>query len=1500
MKYSSQSKSVTKKHNEGTIEKIYQKKTQLEHILLRPDTYIGSIEKITQLMWVFDEEKNHMIKKEISFVPGLYKIFDEIIVNAADNKVRDSNMDCIKIKISREENMISIWNNGKSVPIVMHKVEKMYVPSLIFGQLLTSSNYDDTKKKVTGGRNGYGAKLCNAFSVKFTLETQSRSGRKKFKQTWKDNMSTEGEPKIVPIERAAGDDYTRVSFSPDLKRFGMETLEDDIIMLFKRRAYDICAVSKCKVFLNGEKIPIKNFKDFVDLHIRGMKDELGQPLNIAYDKQERWEIALTVSDTGFQHSSFVNSIATTKGGRHVDYIADQIVSKILEAVKKKQKKGSVEIKPFQVKNHLFLFLNVQIENPQFDSQTKENFTSAVRSFGSKCVISDKFVTQVIKLGIVDSILNWAALKSQDILNKKSGVKTCRLRGIPKLEDANNAGTKNSINCTLILTEGDSAKTLAVSGLSVVGRNLYGVFPLRGKVLNVREASHKQIMENAEINNIIKIMGLKYKDKYVDRDSLKSLRYGKILIMTDQDQDGSHIKGLLINFIHYNWPNLLQHKFLDEFITPIVKVSKRGNSQSFYSMPEFEIWKNETENWQTFNIKYYKGLGTSTSKEAKEYFQDLDRHLINFKYDGNEDDKSIELAFSKKKIEQRKVWLTNWMEKRRERILHDLPEEYLYKPNLHKISYTDFVNKELVLFSNMDNERSIPSLVDGFKPGQRKVMYTCFKRNLIKELKVAQLSGSVAELSAYHHGEVSLMATIINLAHDFVGSNNINLLMPNGQFGTRLAGGKDAASPRYIFTCLNAITRKIFRPEDDSILSYTYDDTFKTEPKYYVPILPMILVNGCEGIGTGWSTKIPNYNPIDIVNNLKRLLKDEEMKPMMPYYRGYRGEILEFDSSKYITCGELAVLDNNSIEISELPIKVWTQTYKENVIESLMYSNDNKNGLVTDYSEYHTDTTVRFVLKVKSELFNKHHDSAMYKYLKLQSSISTNSMVLFDSNGCIKRFSNVSEMMKEFYIVRLKYYLIRKKYMVGLLTAEAKKYSNQARFIIEYSSKKIVIDNVPRKKIIEILIDGKYDSDPIKKWNEKQKIENVDQSNEEEQDSNETHDFNYILNMSLWTLSKEKREELLKQKGDKLLELSNLEKLSAKDLWLSDLEEFLVAYRAFLDEKESELKSALNPKMKKKGTSLYTKKDNNLVPSKYADRIAPKIDQASLDLKKKVELKAKIKLEKDKQVKVDNVKSGKIIDVKLEKVDNVDETEFKSLYERIGVDPVTKKRNNNDIKATKMKKIKLDSKKEKIVDDSCSDNDLKKNKKKDITLDSSDSELESISQLSKTKKRKNDDIKPTKTKKFKLDSKKEKIFDHSCSHNDLKKNEKKNLTLNSSDSELESISQLSKTKKLYLFGNSNNKSTNKKGPLDSSDSDQDIIDVSQSPIKKKRNAKDKSTKKNIASDNSDSSIEEVKLVRAKRETKPIKYNLKSEDSESNSEESESNSDFVSDLSQSSFE
>ena len=816
-------------------------------------------------MWVYNSEIESMEMRAVNFVPGLYKIFDEILVNAADNKQRDKNMDTVKVTIDRGSGEISVFNNGRGIPIEIHEKEQIYIPEMIFGHLLTSSNYDDDQEKVTGGRNGYGAKLCNIFSTSFTLDTADSKTKKRYKQRWTSNMSTMGK---ASISQQKDDDYTKITFTPDYQKFKMHGIDDDFEALVKRRVYDLAGTSKgVKVWLNGERIKINNFKKYMEMYTKAIKRERGAEAandtsDIITDSPDlRWEVGFAVSDGTFQQVSFVNSIATTSGGTHVNYIADQVSNRLLDVVKKRKNNKVATLKTSQIRNHIFIFVNCLIVNPAFTSQTKEQLTTKFSQFGSKCILSDDFMKKIAKTDVIDNILHFAEQKADQILKKSDGSRRNRIDN-PKLTDANKAGTKDGYQCTLVLTEGDSAKGLAIAGRSVVSPDLFGVYPLRGKMLNVRDASVDQISKNAEIQNIKNFLGLKHKQAYTD---CKSMRYGHLMIMTDQDHDGSHIKGLLINFLQVHYPSLLKIPgFLVEFITPIVKVYKGDPkhpkaSQTFFTMPEYEAFKEEHKGDRKWEHKYYKGLGTSNQLEAQMYFRDLDKHLKEFHVMKDSEVELIELAFSKKKADDRKEWLRQFK-----------PGTYLDHSG-SGVSYTDFVNKELILFSMADNIRSIPSVVDGLKPGQRKVLFTCFKRNLKKDVKVVELAGSISGMTAYQHGDTSLHGTIVGLAQTFVGSNNINCLEPSGNFGSRLQGGSDCASARYIYTRLSPFARKVFNAADEPLLTYNTDDEHTIEPEVYVPVVPLLLINGADGIGTGWSSNIPNYNPEDVVENLKLLM-----------------------------------------------------------------------------------------------------------------------------------------------------------------------------------------------------------------------------------------------------------------------------------------------------------------------------------------------------------------------------------------------------------------------------------------------------------------------------------------------------------------------------------------------------------------------------------------------------------------------------------------------------
>jgi DNA topoisomerase-2 len=1088
------------KSKDKSIEETYQKKSQLEHVLHRPGMYIGDIDKVTAERWVYDDGK--MIRKQLTFSPGLYKIFDEIFTNATDHSQRDPTLKKIEVNIDKETGEITIANDGEGIPVEIHKELGKYVPEIIFGEFHTSSNYDDTEKRTVGGLNGYGSKLTNAFSTKF--EVTIADSKNCYSQTWENNMSE----KSIPVITKSKKSFVKISFIPDYSRFQMPNgIEDDIYNLMLSRVYDGSAVTNKNViiYFNNEKIQVKDFENYVNLFI-GTKSECPR----VYEKlNERWEVAIALNQSDkFSQISFVNGISTSEGGTHVDYITNQIIYKLKDQLEKKHK--DITIKPSYIKDNIFVFINCLIENPTFSSQTKESHVTKVSKFGSSVVLSDDFIKKADKLGITSNVLDIAKAKDKKALSKTDGKKQFRISGIPKLDDANRAGGSDGWKCKLILTEGDSAKASAVAGLSVIGRDYYGVFPLRGKLLNVRDATATQLLKNEEINNLKKIIGLQQNKEY---SSVKDLRYGGILIFTDADNDGSHIKGLIINFVHSFWPSLIKiDSFISSISTPIVKVSKGSNVIPFYNQESFVKWKETVTNYKTWHVKYYKGLGTSTAAEAKEYFKNIEKQTIKYSVTPETDGDLIK-AFKKGYEDKRKEWIKESTGKK-------LSLDF----EVNNQSISQFVNHELINFSIADLERSIPNIMDGLKPSQRKVLYGCMKRHLYSEVKVAQLSGYISEHTSYHHGEASLQGTIVNMAQDFVGSNNINLLDPIGQFGTRLQGGKDSGSPRYIFTKLRNISKIIFNEHDSALLEYLEDDGLSIEPKYYIPIIPMILVNGSEGIGTGYSTNIPCYNPKDIIENLTKLINgDDQLETMVPWYKGFKGTIVkEPEDNKYLTTGVWKRINTTTIEVTELPIGKWTQTYKE-FLDSLVEENE-----IIDYKNNSDDVNIDFKIVMQKtvidDLINK---NLIIKKLKLTSSINTSNMHVFDAECKIRKVSSPEEIIYRFYKIRKAHFIKRKKYLVESLNNDYLILESKVKFINYVINGVIEVFNKKKDFIVKQIIEV---GDLIK----------VNDS------------WDYLLDLKLWTLTKERIIELETKMKNTYAELQKIKNTSIEEMWTSEL------------------------------------------------------------------------------------------------------------------------------------------------------------------------------------------------------------------------------------------------------------------------------------------------------------------------------------------------------------
>lgn len=1011
-----------------------QKVSHLQHILLRPDSYVGSTDKTNEPYWVLTEEGKFQLK-QLSYSPALLKIFDEILVNAIDrNSLFPKEADSIAVTFDPNTGLISVENAGPlgGISVEIHPTEKIFNPELTFGHLLTSTNYNDNDQRVTGGRNGYGAKLANVYSKLFEVTIKDSVNSVKYSQIWENNMSKCNPHKITKYSGKVSS--VKITFLPDYSKFKMKGLDNDFCNIITKRVWDamICTSPNCKVSIQGQVIKKLTFDKYVSMY-------LPDDTSIATHTSERWTVAVAPSDSGFQQVSFVNGICTTKGGTHVDHVTSNITNGVITELGKK-----IQLKPQHVKSTLFVFVKSTIVNPTFSSQVKSECTSKASTFGSSFTPPPTFTKSVLKTGIQDEVTALSKFREMKELKKTDGSKKSKILGIPKLDDANWAGTSKSEQCTLIVTEGDSAKALAVAGLSVVGRDKYGVFPMRGKCKNVRDASVKQILGNQEFSDLKKILGLQQEKQYT---SLKELRYGHLMIMTDADNDGSHIKGLIINNIHFFWPELVELGFVVSLITPIIKATKGNQVLSFYTDTAYRQWY-DSENRSSWKIKYYKGLGTSTSKEAQEYFKNINKLTVGFEQDINTE-QSLILAFDKKKADNRKKWLLESTAKSREEL------EVSYG-NINNISITDFIHKDFVNFSLADLHRSIASVVDGLKPSQRKVMFTCLRKKIKHEMKVAQLAAMTAEFTSYHHGEVSLADTIVKLAQDYMGSNNMNLLVPSGQFGTRLQGGKDASQTRYIFTHLTPSTQIVFDPLDDPILTYLDDDGRSIEPEHYIPILPIVLINGTEGIGTGFSTYIPPYNPEDIKYNILQMLEGKPMKQMNPWFRNFKGTIKKESDETWTAIGLCSPVNNDSYHIKELPPGRWTQDFKE-YLDTLI-----EKGKISGYKNNSTTEDIDFIVE-------GYNGKDPYKDFKITKAIHTTNMHLFHPEKGIKKYNSPEEILVDFLEIRLNAYKLRKAHMLKTYTEECKLLTEKARFI------KLVVDEtikVFRRKKQEIETDLK--------------------------------------------------------------------------------------------------------------------------------------------------------------------------------------------------------------------------------------------------------------------------------------------------------------------------------------------------------------------------------------------------------------------------------------------
>lgn len=1108
---------------------IQVKENLREHVLARPDTYLGN--------FVCDDYKVAIVKGDkitsevVRYNPAFERAVIEVGSNCVDNVWRSSQFGvrCTAIRFEYSaDGSLSFWNDGLTIPVKqsdLPSVKGMYNPSIVFGVYMSSTNYDDKEKRRSSGRNGYGSKIANTMAKRFTVETQDEKLGLYFSQTWSENMSVVGKASVVA---KAGKGFTKVTWLPDYERFKMSGLTEPVIGLLKKYLYDIAMLTKVPVYCNGFLVPVKSLVDYAQSFLSTPTEE------ILHIQNENSEVVIMPSRPQMT-VAFTNGIPNPDGGVHVDVWSRAIFSPLTAKLNPEE---GPKLTMAEVRSHFAIFVSCSLDNPSFTSQEKSKLTAPKPETTFKVAQLNK----MMKWGVITRIKE--LLESKQLRAQKKKLEGTRKAhpSVKKLEDANLAGTSESHNCILIYCEGDSAKTFAVAGIErgvgegetlKQGRDYFGILPCGGKILNVRNADAEKIGDNEGIQMLIQSLGLEIGMDYTIDSNYRRLRYGSLMIITDADDDGIHIEGLCHNFFHTLFPSLMKRNppFITSMKTPLVRVTlKGGEEKKFYRQQAFKEFQSTSSHLFKGKPRHFKGLGTNEDAEIIDCFG---QRIIHYVDDDQVDEKMVK-AFGKKQTNARKEWITSFD-----------PDGVLVLEDDEAINVqstcSDFVETELVVFSIANCARSLPHLMDGLKESQRKILYTLLKQKLTFDKpskKVYRLSGEVGSMTEYVHGEQCLWDTITGMAWDFVGSNNVPLLVPAGQFGSRLAMGKDAANARYIFTRQQEIVPYIFRPEDLPIMDYIQGEDMLIEPGYYAPVVPLILINGVRGgIGTGFSSRVPAHNPMDILMCLRVWIRDNlesldttgdiilsDLPEIAPWYQGFTGTI-EKVKDKYMSSGVIKKPNDTTSEITELPIGLSTDKFRAKLVAL------REAGKIIDFKDYCSKTRVHFVVIENPEGF-----TCTVKNLGLTSPLPTTNMVAFNPEGKIHRYTTVDEIIYDFAQTRLKWYAKRKDYLLADLKESLTTSTAKRRFVEEVINGTIVVYRKKRAEIINSLEEGKY---PLHEGK-----------------------YEYLLKMPIDSFTEDMIHKL---DGviDKLnAEVKTTEETTTRQMWSKELDEFEEAYKRY--------------------------------------------------------------------------------------------------------------------------------------------------------------------------------------------------------------------------------------------------------------------------------------------------------------------------------------------------
>ena len=1173
------------------------------HALLRPAVIVGAIEPVLRKEFIYNFLTGSMYKKEILVSPAIERMFLEIISNAADNSInsRAAKVATPAIIVTVEGNRVTVKSGGLPLPVKINKEHQKYEPFMSFGKFRTGTNYKDGR--IGSGCNGIGAKATNVMSSEFTIVVQDAIRHLQYTQTWLNNMESYSDPEIVPFDGVQS--TVEVSYVADFVRLNYPEMchTEDLIALYARYSLDVSFTSRTTVIFNGITFSFLDIKDYASLYFG--ESAVGEGSIVHYewptnsDKEQSADdetkkptkarrtvkstlphtsqvlpclefIAIYTADSS-NVISFCNCVPTAEGGEHVTVtlktLTDVVIKKANAEMQKHTKKSNPEekipkVSLKDVRGHVSMIISYNCIEPQFSDVCKTKLT--VPSPSVKFTPDE--IKKVEQWRLYDRLLATLQAKQYNITQKGTGKKGGRNYDLPKGRDANYAGKKQSMQCTLVLTEGKSAsgyENTRVGLLGDGGKNFFGLLPLRGKGLNVMNVNAIRIGKNKEILLLNKMLNLRPDADYSKDEDFKTLNYGCVMIMADSDVDGKHITGLILNMFYCLYPSLLQRGFVKMYRTPIIRATKGKNKLVFYTEPTFNKWKEANEDdVKAWNFEYYKGLASSSKQEVKE---DMKVARVIFMIYDDTVPNNMKRAFDKLLANERKKWIEQYSEKIGIEDIQNLP-------------ISEFLDKELVQYFIANIKRSIPCYVDGLKESQRKIIHGAYKHwgiNLTgKKFLVAEFQGYVSMKTKYHHAQDALGDTIVKMTQGYIGSNNIPLLFGTGQMGTREEGGEDAGSGRYVSAQPHPLLNTIFRKEDLPILRHVYDDGKEIEPETYYPIIPISVINGTSGIGTGYSTRIPPHNTLEVVdwlfNRLKNgarvntnIVKDEvdgdgnvvvtldddkenkniiindEVGVLRPWFRHFTGTsiISEKKGKRSITTvGRFNYNPNNRIiTILELPVESWTHKYRK-FLNGLVV-----NKQIKEYKDNSNDEVIKIEIKgfvkvdnlMKEENLCSETSAKIATELKLATKIGISNIVLVNEKSVPKKYANINDVLEAFVEVRLDAYNRRKTLRIDAIIAD-------------------IINLEGKLKFVDSVIEGKLDIVGLG--------HDVAVTKMKELDIDEKH-----LSVAFTNCTIEGKEKILDDIKTSKDELRHYKQLDVRDIWRDELNEFVSAYKKFYKE-----------------------------------------------------------------------------------------------------------------------------------------------------------------------------------------------------------------------------------------------------------------------------------------------------------------------------------------------